>query len=146
MPALCKAYISKLDIPYKDYVINYFEICVSNGFEICVDTAHMFANGLNVDDMIEVLEHFKSKYKFIHLNGNCRKQFTKDKHTIPINEDSISEPKNMIENMEKLMDYVSKLGLNCIMELKYSNYEYYKSLANKFNFKIVDKEIHDLLV
>jgi endonuclease IV len=145
MPTLCKSYFTELDETYKDYVIKYFEICVKNGFDICVDTAHMFANGLNVDDIIEVLEHFKGNYKFIHLNGNCRNQFTKDKHTIPINDDSINEPKNMIEDMEKLMNYISGLGVNCIMELKYSNYEYYKSLSDKFNFKIVDKEIHDLL-
>ena len=93
--------------------------------------------------MISLLIKYRDHYSFIHLNGNSHKQFTKDKHTIPLNDESIDQPLNLIENFDKLLNFVSKINVICILELHYKNYEYYKKLAEKYGFELVSEKIHD---
>lgn len=138
MPSFRKSLLDTIDDKFK-FIKEYFKICVENEFDVCFDTAHLYANGLNVDEMIELMEEFKGHYKFIHLNGNLSDVYTKDKHTF------ILDDKSKLKDVDKLLKYISKTDIICIMEIKTQNYKLYKKFAEDYKLKIVDEKIHDLL-
>lgn len=140
MPAFRKSLLDEIEDDY-EFIKSYFNQIIKNELQICIDTAHLFANGLNVDQMIDLLEEFKGNYKFIHLNGNCKDVYEKDKHTYILNED------NNIEDADKLLKYISNnlKDIICIMEIKEKNYDEYLEMINGYKLKIVDESIHDLL-
>ena len=147
MPVLCKSMYSSNDslgfsglTPKNVYsfVLSYFETAIKFGFDIVVDTAHLYGNGLSTEEMINILEMFKNNYKYIHLNGNCNPQFTKDEHTTLT--DCPEFKPNLIPNVDLLLKEVAKLmnenNKICISEQKCNNIKYFKSLANKYKFKL----------
>lgn len=70
-------------------------------FKFVPDTAHLFANGVSGENIINFIDKFKSKINYIHLNGCKSAQFAPDKHT-PIYKS------NKIENVDEIMKYLVK--------------------------------------
>ena len=99
--------------------------------QIVIDTAHLHANGLNVDEMIELFDEYKDFYDFIHLNGNKREKFLSDIH-VPINHDE-----NKIQNVDKLLKYLSTMNKISVSECGVLNWDYWEKLSEKYKFKLV---------
>ena len=147
MPVFCKSMFSpNVSLGFNgltpknvySFTLSYFETAIKFGFDIVIDTAHLYGNGLTTEEMINVLEMFKNNYKYIHLNGNCRPQFKKDEHTTLT--DCPGFKPNLIPNTDLLLTEVAKLmnedNKICISEQKCNNVKYFKSLANKYGFKL----------
>lgn len=137
MPAFCQNMFNDKYFKNKnDFIKSYFNTCVNEGFNIVPDTAHLYANGLSTDEIIDILDIFKDNYTFIHLNGNSKPQYKHDKHTTltPL----IGYESSKIETPEKLLSYISKLNKICISEQKCNNLKYFNDLADKYNFKLID--------
>ena len=115
-----------------DYIYYYFDKIVPF-FDIVPDTAHLYANGCSVDDMINVFERYKNNIKICHLNGNKNGQFHSDAHC------PIFSSKNQIKEIEKLVDYLSSTDLILITENTSDgvSYDKWKSYAEKHNMKII---------
>ena len=132
-----------------DFVLSYFNTVIKFGFDIVIDTAHLFGNGLTTNQMIEVMEIFKNNYKYIHLNGNCRPQYSHDKHTTltPCH----NYPSNLIPDVQKLLLKVKELmdlGKICISEQKCNSREYFIELSKQYGFKLNSELINnpDLII
>lgn len=101
---------------YRSYLSNYIGDKINNlsnnkiiinclkhlhntyGWNICLDTAHIYGAGFNFNINNKLEENFKSIIKCIHLNGNeYNIGSNKDKH-IPISEDNIYIIKFIHEN------------------------------------------------
>ena len=121
------------DITVLDYLMYYFEHITAYNFDIVLDTAHLYANGATVEDMIALYKHFAKNMKITHLNGNKNRQFTSDNHC-PIFSD-----KNKIEGVDHLMTYLSTTTLVLITENASDGVEYieWKRFADKFKINIV---------
>lgn len=121
------------DITVLDYLTYYFEHITAYNFDIVLDTAHLYANGATVEDMIELYKRFAKNMKITHLNGNKNRQFTSDNHC-PIFSD-----KNKIEGVDRLMTYLSTTNLVLITENASDGVEYieWKRFADKFKISIV---------
>ena len=138
MPAFCKSMYSILNqSDIYDFTLSYFNEAIKKGFDIVIDTAHLFSNGLETNQIIDILEIFKNNYKFIHLNGNAHGKFKRDKHTT-LTPCSNFEP-NLIPKSNLILEKMSKLmnsGKICISEQKCNNIEYFNKLAKEYNFKL----------
>lgn len=136
-----KALIEHLNIyndDPKEYITNfitkikeYMNVFPSGKFYIVFDTAHLYANGCEVDDMIFIMNKFKYLIKYIHLNGNVNYKFTSDSHT------PLFTQKNRIKDWEKLSKYCASLNVICIAEVtkigaKWDQWEQYAK-NNGFN-------------
>ena len=121
------------DITVQDYIGYYFDRIVSCGFDIVLDTAHLWANGCNVEDMIALYKRFAKNMKITHLNGNKNRQFTSDSHC------PIFLEKNRIENTDVLMKYLSTTPLLLITENASDGVEYvqWKRFADRYNISII---------
>lgn len=121
------------DITVLDYLMYYFEHITAYNFDIVLDTAHLYANGATVEDMIALYKHFAKNMKITHLNGNKNRQFTSDNHC-PIFMD-----KNRIEGVDRLMTYLSTTNLVLITENASDGVEYveWKRFADKYKIAIV---------
>ena len=121
------------DITVLDYLTYYFEHITAYNFDIVLDTAHLYANGATVEDMIELYKRFAKNMKITHLNGNKNRQFTSDNHC-PIFSD-----KNKIEGVDRLMTYLSTTKLVLITENASDGVEYieWKRFSDKFKISIV---------
>ena len=124
-----KEYVSN----YLTKMINYMNIFPANKFYIVIDTAHLYSNGCEADDMIYLIKKFKDKIKYIHLNGNINPKFTSDSH-VPI-----FTKKNRINDWEKLSKFCSSLDVICIAEItKYGvEWKEWEQYANDTGFKLV---------
>jgi hypothetical protein len=147
MPAFTKSMYSILKDNIYDFILSYFKTIIDFKFDIVIDTAHLFSNGLNTQEIINVLELFKDNYKYIHLNGNCNPQFKKDKHTTLT--DCQGYEKNLIPNSELLLKKASELMNNnnkiCISEQKCNNVNYFKKLSKEYGFKLNEYITEDII-
>lgn len=77
---LNKNLLSSINV--KDVYNQYIQICKSFNIKLCLDTAHMFSNSLNEEQMCEILNlaYKESILKVIHLNGNMNTAFKSDVH------------------------------------------------------------------
>lgn len=126
------------------YTINCFDFIIGNKLDIVIDTAHCFANGLNVDDVIHLLNKYKGHYRFIHLNGNSRESFKPDVHTLIITEGVSDVEPNLIKDCDKLMNFISTLtDVVLICEIIYKNYDYWYNLSQKYKLDIITKDEFD---
>lgn len=82
----------------------------TSNFKIVFDTAHLWSNGCEVDDMIEIMEKYKEYIEFIHLNGNARAKYIQDAHA------PLFSPQNVIPNWEKLAKFCAELNKICVIE------------------------------
>ena len=105
----------------------------SGKFYVVFDTAHLFADGCSVDDMIFIMKKFKHMIKYIHLNGNINPQFTSDSHT------PLFGSKNKIKDWEKLSKFCASLNVVCIAEItKYgTEWKNWETYAENNGFKLV---------
>lgn len=117
---------------YIDKVLTY-QKQFSNSFEIVFDTAHLYSNGLEADEMLELIKKYKDHSKIIHLNGNLRDKYTSDKHI------QIFSEKSKIKNIDSLMNYFSESDLILIAENTsiHENYDSWKEFSNKYKLKII---------
>lgn len=125
MPAFAKEVFTTYEVNYK-FIQKYFAYFANNGFEIVIDTAHLYANGLDSDDIIKLLDYFKNAYHWIHLNGNCREKYTSDKHV------TITSKDNKMTNVDKLLDFIGQNCSDkyCICEIVFNNYNYWSKLVS----------------
>lgn len=147
MPAFTKSMYSILKNNIYDFILSYFKTIIDFGFDIVIDTAHLFSNGLNTQEIINALDLFKDNYKYIHLNGNCNPQFKKDKHTTLT--DCQGYEKNLIPNPELLLKKASELMNNnnkiCISEQKCNDVDYFKKLSKEYGFKLNEYITEDII-
>ena len=120
-------------ITVQDIMSYYFDSIVEHGFEIVLDTAHLYANGCTVDDMIYLYKRYAKSMAITHLNGNKNRQYTSDAHC-PIFSD-----KNKIADVNRLMEYLSTTKLVMITENASDGVEYvqWKQFADKYGIQIV---------
>ena len=104
-----------------------------DSFFICVDTAHLFANGFDTEHMIEYIEKYKPIIKYIHFNGNKNPMFTSDKHVPMYRSD------NKIDDADKLTSYCSKIKKILIAEdsTEKGTYDEWKRYCEKYGIGIV---------
>lgn len=116
-----------------EFIDNYLQLIVTSGFDIVLDTAHLYANGLNCDDMIKLIDKYKPNFEWIHLNGNCRQQFTSDVHVFILDQSN-----KFYNEADKLLKHISKLD-NCICILETIDYKTVDTseLTTKYDFKNV---------
>jgi endonuclease IV len=121
------------DITVQNYISYYFDRIIGYGFDIVLDTAHLWANGCNTDDMIYLYKHYAKNMKITHLNGNKRGQFTSDAHC------PIFLETNKIDRIDDLMKYLSTTSLVLITENASDGVEYvqWKRFADKYGLKII---------
>lgn len=134
-----------------EYINKFTKISFSyvGMLDIVFDTAHLYADGLCVDDMIKLFKIYEDYYKYIHLNGNCNPMYAKDEHTIMTNCVEEGRKPNMIgsqEDIDKLLYTVASLNKICISEEKHTNYNYYQSIAKKYGFNLVSEKLCSLSV
>ena len=105
-----------------------------NNFEICIDTAHLFANGCSSDDIIEVCKNFEDVIHTIHLNGNENEQYCTDKHI------EIFSPNSKLKNIKNMVQYFKDKNMLMIAELSRGTYGYndWKTFADSYDIKIVE--------
>ena len=124
-----------------EFTESLFKKVINHKLDIVIDTAHCFANGLNVDDIIYLLNKYKGHYHFIHLNGNMQQQFKPDRHTLILTDGITDIQPNLIENCEKLMEFISTLtNVVLICEIIYKKYDYWSDLAQKYKLDIITED------
>lgn len=137
MPSFTKAFFEeyKVDI---EFIINYFDIIANNKLKVVIDTAHAYANGMSTDDINLLLKTFEKKYDYIHLNGNCKPQFTHDKHTpLTFRDDKIKDGK-------KILDLLSSIkGKICICEVVFKDWKFWQNFVKDRELTLIDKDYFD---
>lgn len=123
------------------YIMNYIDIIIDNGFDIVIDTAHLHSHGLTTLQMCDLLNRYKDHYSFIHLNGNAKQSFQRDKHTTLLIDPECPRDQNMMQNVDILLECCASLNKWCISEEKHNNYNYYKRIADAYGFKLVDERL-----
>ena len=128
---LLKLQVSPFDIHEKTLQLADALKC-EDMIRFCPDTAHMFAFGMEEDEQIKLIERYKNKIEYIHLNGNCRPKFAHDSH-VPI------FSTNSKFSYEKLMTYLAGLKVVLITEITKEGAERktWEEFAEKFKLNIV---------
>lgn len=114
-----------------EFVTLYLDTIIRNNFTIILDTAHLHSNGLKVEDMLYLMNKYKDNFKYLHLNGNERKQFTSDIHC------PITSSNNKITHVDLLLKSLLKDKIY-ISESPCNNWEYWVELSKKYNLKLVN--------
>lgn len=146
-----------LEIPafkagYKEDVFKYFHSIVGsffdkfklNNVELCFDTAHIFANGL---DSLEMITLFESKIKdkqlidyakIIHFNGNKNPIGKSDIHV------QMFSPENKMTNVNKLIRYLRDKDKILITEntTSHSDYNCWAQYAKHYKVNLVAEDSH----
>lgn len=114
-------------------VVGYMNAFPPNSFYIVMDTAHLFANGCEVDDTIYIMNKFKDRCKYMHLNGNVNGKFTTDSHT------PMFASNNKIKDWDKLSKFCASLNIVCIAEVtKYgAKWDEWEKYARDNGFALV---------
>lgn len=137
MPSFTKEFLnSDIDFDFK-FFEEYFNLIISFGFEIVLDTAHLWNNGLDTIHMIRLLKNYENDYTWIHFNGNSKEQFTSDKHVPMFSQD------NKIQDCEKLIKVCSELGKICVCEIVYKNLSEWKNFAQKYDFNLISETVFE---
>ncbi len=125
---------NSLDV-MRNFINQILDACAQFGdcFSIVLDTAHLFANGCDVEKQLTLFREYREHMKYAHLNGNINRMFTSDSH-VPIWHDS-----NKIKDWELLSSELSKLNLICIAEITKlgRNYDDWEDYALGYGFDIV---------
>ena len=125
---------------YFENVVQFFDRFHNGNVELCFDTAHLYSNGLDGDDIVRLLETTVNNKRLldycnvIHLNGNERPKYTSDKH-VPI----FSE-KNRMKKWSDLVKYLADKHKILIAEntTNPSRYEDWKRFADEYGLQIID--------
>jgi len=146
MPAFDKSLNNIVASDNFNFIEEYFKTIIEYGFEIVIDTAHLHSNGLTSEQMVKLLDEFKHKYTFVHLNGNARDMFKKDKHTIFNEIGNIPGfETNKIKNSEILLQYLGKANTICISEQKCDSIEHFTNYE-KYGFNVIKNIPSELII
>ena len=120
-------------IDYLTKVLKIIESFPKDSCFIVLDTAHMFANGCEADDMIRIVRKFRPFMRYLHLNGNVNYKFTSDSH-VPM-----FSVKNKIKNFEGMCSAIASEGLICVAEVTKEGGEWkdWEDFAERFEFRLV---------
>ena len=124
----------KIISDYIDELFGYIPDVFRKQFYFVPDTAHLYADGLDGKLQVKLMEKYKDRIKYVHLNGNLNPMMCKtDKH-VPIYDD-----RNQIKETDELSKYLASSGFICVTENstisgKYSEWNKY---AAKYGFKLV---------
>ena len=112
------------------------EFNVEDTTYVVIDTAHAYADGCDAATIIKLINTYRAKSKYVHLNGNCRIQFTSDSH-VPM-----FSPDNKIIDSHIISEAVAKMDdLICVCEItkEASDEAKWVEYASTFGFKLVPK-------
>lgn len=98
------------DLTPLQFMINYVCFIRNMGFEMCYDTAHLYACGLDTKDILTLFKMYPVKY--VHLNGNTAYMGQLDKHGI------IYEYNNNMDYRYLPLLYKELIKHNCICILE----------------------------
>lgn len=152
MPAFTKELFEELKNKEnkKEIVKDYFMKCLRKGFNICLDTAHCYSNGLEVNDMFDLVKEIEEKKDLkdlnksnlqecliIHLNGNQNDKYNMDHHTW-----ILSKKNKYKKDVWKFLYLVKEENLKCILELTDENeydkyFEKYSKRLKDMGFDVV---------
>ena len=123
-----------------DVVKNYYKVLfdeaksldVLRHVYVVIDTAHAFANGCNEDDIIEIINTYESKIKYLHWNGNIRPMYSSDSHVPIFSSESLM-------SYEKMSKEVAKMKKICVCEITKEGEDYveWNRYASKYGFHLV---------
>ena len=130
IPSFSKQLIALMDEPYK-FIDEYLKFIVDNNFPIVLDTAHLHANGLSTQEMIELFDKYKNNYKYIHLNGNEKAKYLSDIHC------PITSETNKIKHVDKLLKALPKDKI-IISESPCGDWDYWVNLSKKYGWKLIE--------
>ena len=118
---------------YTDALLDIIPERYADKFFICVDTAHLFANGFNTESMIKYIKKYKHMIKYIHFNGNMNAMFTKDKHVPMYRSD------NRIDDVDALTKYCVKTKKILIAEdsTEKGSYDDWVKFCDEYKISIV---------
>lgn len=132
VPAFNKAF----KISMNDYLVELISEFPSdrNNYEIVIDTAHLFADGCECSDIIQICKDFDGVISTIHLNGNENDKFTTDKHI------EIFSPNSKMKNIKEMIQYFKDTNKLMIAEVNRGTYGYndWKTFCDSYGIKIVD--------
>lgn len=104
---------------------------------LCLDTAHMYSNGLTTREITDLLQlaYDMGILKVIHLNGNSRNQQTSDHHV------EFFSPDNKIPHYDEILAKINTFeNITLIVELdEYDVDEYRENLREYKNITIFSK-------
>lgn len=125
-PAVCV-------ISFINRILQYANTTAPSQFKLVFDTAHMYANGCNTDDMIYIIDRYKDRCQFIHFNGNNNYMYHSDRHVPMFNKT------NRIDDWMKLSKYCASLNLICIAEVTRdgAKWDEWKAFADECGFRLV---------
>lgn len=145
MPAFSKSLFQVIPSDSNfEFIEEYFKTIIEYNLPIVIDTAHLYSNGLTVEQMITLLKEFENNYTFIHLNGNSRDMFKKDKHTTFIKLPGFEE--NKIKDIDILLNYISKIDKICISEQKCNDLDYFNKLGKTYGFNVINDIPNNLII
>lgn len=125
-------------------ITNYFPLFTHENVELCYDTAHLFANGLDSKDIVELLEKKVGGKKLIdyctviHLNGNKQPMWKPDAHC------PIFSSKNRMSDIEVLVKYLADKNKILIAEntKEHASWKEWQDFANNHSINIVQENDH----
>ena len=124
-------------------VVNYFDKFKHNNVELCIDTAHVFANGVDCKEMVDLFEtsivYNEQSHKLIdfcgiiHLNGNMNPMYKSDIHC------PIFDKQNKMTNIDILMTYLADKNKILIAEntKQHADYNEWERFAKQYGINIV---------
>ena len=124
----------KIISDYIDELFGYIPEIYKKQFYFVPDTAHLYADGLDGKLQVKLMDKYKDRIKYIHLNGNISPMMCKtDKH-VPIYDE-----RNQIKETDELSKYLSSSGFICVTENSTVSGEYseWAKYATKYGFKLV---------
>lgn len=139
IPAFKAAYKENLKKYFKIIIENYFKLFIYGNIEICFDTAHLFSNGLDSKDIVDLMEYKVCGKKLIdyssiiHFNGNVNPMFKSDKHV------QIFDKKNKMTEINLLTEYLRDKNKILISEnttIK-GTYKQWLDFVREYGLKIV---------
>ena len=129
IPAFTKELNQKINNKYK-FVDDYLQTIVNAGFDIVLDTAHLYANGLNCREMVALIDKYENNFEWLHLNGNSRPQFTSDEHIF-----ILSKFNKFVSEVDVLLQRIFRLNnCICILESLSNEEDDTSQLSIQYNF------------
>lgn len=118
---------------YIDDMLGYVSVIGDESYRLVIDTAHLHANGCDADAIVEIIEKYRDRMQFMHLNGNMRPMWTSDTH-VPM----FSGANRMI-GWERVSECCAKAGVVCVAEVTKNgaSWNEWEEYAKRFGFELV---------
>jgi len=117
---------------YMNKLMKYLNVLPHGSWKLVIDTAHMWGNGCDEMQIINILEEYSKHIEYIHLNGNIKRMFSKDTHA------PIFSKSNLLPH-DNLSKYISSKHFICICEITKEGAEWkdWEAYASKYNLTLV---------